>query len=787
MRAGVGYSEIPDSVKAGTQAAQSAIDMAGREDPCEFVLLFCTARHDLEALREAVTAVVGEVPVYGGGAAGVITNNAYGYAGYQVGVACIWLEGASLHVLTDDGLLMGEEETGKLLGQGLARLGVEETSSVMLLYEAVGQNDETGVRLMMATWILAGLEKALGFLPNLSGAGLMGDHACSYTPQFTGDKVSEHSAMVFVCDNDIHVDSVIMHGCVPASDYYTVTKAEGPLILEINNKPALAFMDELLGSAITPEQYPFFLLFGVNHGARWGKYNEDHYASRLCLDIDKERGGIVMFEPDMVAGTEFRLMFRSFDLHQYMKPKLESLFNNLNGRVPVFATYIDCAGRCAGYSGTDTEDALLLQEVVGDRVPVLGIYSGVEIAPMAGRPRELDWSGIFCLFSQGEETAPPAENSEADELPKAAPVHDAPAEILRGLCEQNAAKALALDKQAIDLRYELELKRRGFLLLSELAVSLRQTNEYESMFIHIAQRINAALNMQKTIMLVSDGVGKFDPVVLQGFSPAEQDRLRKRNIQLPMDRIGQEPVLVTSRPAHGYLARLREEYDLPFFISAPILLQDEVVAVLLTGRMVEQQPYFTRLSNSDLETVRAIAEVLGSTLVHQRLADVTLKAETDGLTELWNRNTFQRKVNCGISESEGNAGVFMMIDIDYFKTINDTYGHIAGDKLLKDCADALRHVFRDSDIIGRLGGDEFAVFCPGIKNSAAAEKKAAQLLDEFRKIMPENGLEHMTASIGIAICPQQGGMFQELYQNADVAMYKAKQQGRDCYMLFRAN
>lgn len=99
----------------------------------------------------------------------------------------------------------------------------------------------------------------------------------------------------------------------------------GQPFLKLTEMPALQFMDELLNSAVAPENYSIFLLFGLNHGERWGEYSEDHYASRLCLDIDKERGAIIMFEPDMTEGTEFRLMYRSLEL-DYMRPRIESVF-----------------------------------------------------------------------------------------------------------------------------------------------------------------------------------------------------------------------------------------------------------------------------------------------------------------------------------------------------------------------------------------------------------------------------------------------------------------------------
>ena len=126
----------------------------------------------------------------------------------------------------------------------------------------------------------------------------------------------------------------------------------------------------------------------------------------------------------------------------------------------------------------------------------------------------------------------------------------------------------------------------------------------------------------------------------------------------------------------------------------------------------------------------------------------------------------------------------MMIDLDNFKGVNDTYGHIAGDSVLKACATATKNVLRDSDIIGRQGGDEFVVYCRGIKSKEYALKKAEQIRYSWRKIIPKGSTKHQTASIGVCMSPWHGKTFQELYKNADTALYKAKENGRNCSVLF---
>ena len=398
MQVSVGYCDIPDTALAGRQAASEAYQKAGRNDPCDLVLLFATASHNADALRAAVAAVVGEkASIVGGGAVGAMSGDRFGYAGDQVGLACFWLEGARFDLAIEGGLEGSEADVGEKLGKKLAALGVQPSSPVLLFYDAVDKSD-AGMRMIMATYLLPALEKGLGFLPNLNGAGLQGDFLLTPTGQYLGDHIADHHAIALAFSGDVQIDATIMHGCRPATGYYTVTRADAQTILEINGKPALEFMDSILGPQVRPEDYPFFLIFGVNKGERWGEFDEKSYASRLCLAIDKERGGIVMFEPDMVAGTEFQIMYRSLEFG-YMPPRIEQVFENLNGRKPVFALYINCAGRAAGFAGMDLEDALVVQKTVNGRAPLLGIYTGVEIASVGGEPRGLDWTGVFCLFS----------------------------------------------------------------------------------------------------------------------------------------------------------------------------------------------------------------------------------------------------------------------------------------------------------------------------------------------------------------------------------------------------
>ena len=122
----------------------------------------------------------------------------------------------------------------------------------------------------------------------------------------------------------------------------------------------------------------------------------------------------------------------------------------------------------------------------------------------------------------------------------------------------------------------------------------------------------------------------------------------------------------------------------------------------------------------------------------------------------------------------------LFIDLDRFKVINDTLGHDAGDRLLKQLAERLRECMREADTVGRQGGDEFVVLIEDVADPAQVADVGQKILDTVARPFLINGQEfHVTASIGISIYPDDGHDQQALLKNADIAMYRAKEQGKN--------
>ena len=108
---------------------------------------------------------------------------------------------------------------------------------------------------------------------------------------------------------------------------------------------------------------------------------------------------LVASAPDLVPGMEVQLMRRSLDF-EYVARRTRELLARASGRWPRFALYIDCAGRAGAYCGEDREEAAEVRRALGDEIPLLGFYSGIEIAAVAGTVQPLDWTGVLCLFSE---------------------------------------------------------------------------------------------------------------------------------------------------------------------------------------------------------------------------------------------------------------------------------------------------------------------------------------------------------------------------------------------------
>jgi|GEM_PF-2598629 diguanylate cyclase (GGDEF) domain len=163
------------------------------------------------------------------------------------------------------------------------------------------------------------------------------------------------------------------------------------------------------------------------------------------------------------------------------------------------------------------------------------------------------------------------------------------------------------------------------------------------------------------------------------------------------------------------------------------------------------------------------------------------KAEQDMFTGMYNRNTFEQMTRKVLSDRRNAelVSAFMIIDIDNFKSINDTLGHDCGDEIIKLVAKTIRAAFRANDILGRLGGDEFVVFMNHVATKEDVKRKAEIVCDDIRQIKYEKNEDlKITSSIGVAITTEEAKTFIKLYKKADEALYFAKKNGKNRFYVY---
>jgi diguanylate cyclase (GGDEF)-like protein len=252
---------------------------------------------------------------------------------------------------------------------------------------------------------------------------------------------------------------------------------------------------------------------------------------------------------------------------------------------------------------------------------------------------------------------------------------------------------------------------------------------------------------------------------------------------------------LTLNPPFGRprLQRYLEARGVTHAMVAPLPGEERVIgAIMLANRFGVVRSF----DSEDLRLLDTLATNASVALQYDRLEQAVLQlsvlqeqlhhqAYHDPLTSLANRTLFTDKVRETLATTQGEVAV-LFIDLDDFKTVNDSLGHAAGDELLVSVASRLRACLRPEDVVARLGGDEFAVMVEDSRDAEeSATRVARRIMDAF--VMPLSvGAESVSVyvSVGIAIAEVQDKTAEELIRDADVAMYKAKTSGKGRFQVF---
>ncbi len=281
--------------------------------------------------------------------------------------------------------------------------------------------------------------------------------------------------------------------------------------------------------------------------------------------------------------------------------------------------------------------------------------------------------------------------------------------------------------------------------------------------------------------------------VMDGFETAEIIHSHPRTATTPI-------IFVTAHFAdemHKLKGYQKGAVDYLFTPVIPQILQNKVsvfVDLAKKNLQLEHKTYELAELNRDLrvqqmQDLRRVNATLEAEIIERRQAEERAHglATRDALTDLLNRRSLMEHLEHAISRAgrQGKGLAVLFLDLDKFKTINDTLGHDVGDGLLIKVANRITECVRDSDVVARLGGDEFVILMEGLNAYTDAAELSRKIVDANAPPFQISGHTVQTsASIGISFYPQDGEDVQTLMKNADLAMYHAKQQQRGSVQFF---
>ncbi len=410
---------IPSSVRVLTAGAEDTIrvayashyDTATAVDQCcaqfgrlrpVLLLVFCGGKHDPVAVAGGLRSSYGAIPIVGGSAAGAIGCGELGYSGLELGIVAFEDSDVVPRLCVNRDLLRGEAHAGEALAREVAAQA-EDGAVVLLFYDSVAS--ASPLRLHNASALMDGFHAGLGNKRvTLIGGGLTTDINLSDGWVFDGAGVCKHAGIALVFPPTVAADTTVLHGCRPVSDFMEITRIEGATVYELDGEPALTVIERMLGlklGATDGNDLSLIATLGQKHGDPFAPYDENAYVNRLILGADRATGSITLFEADFRVGAQVQIMSRDNALMlESVRDGAAALRERMRGARPFLGLYVDCAGRASARSGARLEEAALVMQTLDPSLPMIGFYSGVEIAPFDGYSRPLDWTGVLTILRQ---------------------------------------------------------------------------------------------------------------------------------------------------------------------------------------------------------------------------------------------------------------------------------------------------------------------------------------------------------------------------------------------------
>ena len=389
IRAGVGQSSNPSTERAAEQAAIEAMAQA-RISQADAVVVFFTVEHapNSQSLLSTLTRVTRSDRIVGSSGAGILTGA--GEIEGQHGLAVLVF--ASDQMQSRPFLFEPLRERDEEVGASIAQMVGADQGSLLALFPDTynGQPHQ----------LLRSLEQKLGFVP-VVGAGSSESGTAQATYQICGEQCRSNSVAGLHLSGSFEAVIDITQGCQPITEPMVITKAEGNLIFEINDRPALEVFAKLLKGPLAEDlrRALMFIFVGLPADPDQGTISPGQYLVRNIVGLDPEKG-IVGIADQVREGQSIIFTLRDGQrAREDLNQMLQRQARKLEGRTPAFGLYFNCCARGNSLYGMPGIDTAYIRQGLGD-FPLLGTFGGYELAPLGAKNHLFAYTGVLALITE---------------------------------------------------------------------------------------------------------------------------------------------------------------------------------------------------------------------------------------------------------------------------------------------------------------------------------------------------------------------------------------------------
>lgn len=734
---GSGNSQLNNSYNAGLQAAKAAMLGIKKFEP-KLVLVFAATDFDFIELLKGIREVTGDVTLVGSSSAGEIDGQVYSNSVVVTVLASPFLNvKTGIGPIIDKNYLQAFEEATHMAGTelyldsfkdrpkgGSSAIDYTKKTFALVLLPGVTRQDSYGFSLLELL-----IEKTRNSFPMIGAYS--GNSSSGESFQLLNGEVYQDSFILVMVETHLKFGMGTAHDYVPGYVKALITKAKDYYIEELDNRPAADYLLRMIDC--DPDEYrknseELLLRMPLGFCDSFGKFQP-------FLLRGVEVGNGLRCYRKIYSGTTVSLMVKKEDsAMEAEKAALEKALQRGKMDKPQFILRFGCPMR-----NNEISDNCLPKEGNSDTPVTTGFISKGQMA--------VSDEGISVVHNLAEACL-----VIADELNEAAKVAMNNNRLFRELaCVHDLSNIL---NSTLNFNYVINKAVKivaAYLKADHCSLCLIDKKNGKENFQIVAifgmdKKTAKSIDIEKSAPYRSAKTGA--EIIVN-----DQESLNTDQISMELNQITQAKSI----------------------LSVPIIIRDEIIGSISAA--CKRQNYYDR---QDLEFLKTLANQIGIAIMNANLYQNAEKlAQIDGLTGLCEHNFFLKTLEDYITDAalKQSRVNLIMLDLDDFKFINDTFGHNAGDAVLKKTAELIKNIVSDNTVVARYGGDEFVIILrhTGKKRAFQVAEAIRDGISNYDYNIENNHMNFkITASMGVASYPEDASNSKELIDSADKAMYRVK-------------